>query len=307
MSHVLITGATGRLGGVVIREVIRKIGAENVSALVRDPSKAADLQALKVTLLKGDYSDPATLEQAFKGIEKLYFVSANDLANVGDQHRNVVKAAVAANVRHIIYVSGIRALDGTSSIPVIANVHEETEELIRKSGLKYTILMHGLYADILADWIPPGPTMESGEFRLPGGNGKAVYPTREDLALAGAAVITGSGHENKTYSLTGNRSSSFRDVAEKLTKLTEVNVRYVPIAQEEFLAQLKAQGADESIINTTVAYLKAFELGEFDHHDPTLERLLGRMPTTLIDFLKTVYRLPDDSEDADTIDTYYLK
>ena len=307
MGKILITGATGHLGGIVIREIIRRQGAEQVAALVRDPSKAVDLDAMHVDLRKGDYTDVVSLKAAFSGVDKIYFVSSSSMPDIGEQHHNVINAASESGVKHVVYVSGIRAINGPSAIPEIAQAYADTEERLKASGLVYTILVHGIYADQLAEWIPPRKTIDSRFFSLPAGDGKAVYPTREDLALAGAEVITGKGHENKTYYLTGNRSTSFYDVADKLSKLTETNITYTPIPQEVYIRQLKEQGADEAAIHRLLQYMTAYTNGEFDHHDPSLEMLLHRTPVTLTDFLKSLYRLPDDTEDADTIDTYFLR
>ena len=87
MSNILVTGATGSLGGAAVDFLLKRTDASNISVLVRDAAKVADLKAKGVTLLEGDYNDYASLVKAFKGIDKLYFVSSSDIENRNDQHK----------------------------------------------------------------------------------------------------------------------------------------------------------------------------------------------------------------------------
>src|SRR5215217_4037784 len=114
MSKILVTGATGQLGKAAVSELLQKVDANNISVLVRDPQKAEDLKEKGINVIKGDYNDYASLVAAFKGVNKLYFVSSSDVMKRFAQHQNVVKAAGEAGVGHIIYTSAQRkSEDGT--------------------------------------------------------------------------------------------------------------------------------------------------------------------------------------------------
>ena len=140
MNKILVTGATGQLGSAAVNELLQKVNATDISVLVRTPEKAEDLEAKGVNVIKGDYNDYASLVAAFKGVEKLYFVSSSDVMNRFAQHQNVVKAAVEAGVGHIVYTSAQRkSEDGTSPIALVADAHWQTDNLIKQSGLTYTI------------------------------------------------------------------------------------------------------------------------------------------------------------------------
>src|SRR5215207_6303175 len=128
MCKILITGATGQLGRAAVDELLQKVNAGDISVLVRDPQKAAELKAKGINVIKGDYNEYASQVTAFKGIDRLYFVSSSDVMNRFAQHQNVVKAAVKAGVGHIFYTSAQRkSEDGSSPIALVADAHWQTD------------------------------------------------------------------------------------------------------------------------------------------------------------------------------------
>jgi NAD(P)H dehydrogenase (quinone) len=291
MSKILVTGATGQLGKAAIQELLKKVAVENISALVRDLNKAGDLQAKGVNLIQGDYTDYASLVSAFKGVNQLYFVSSSDVMNRFAQHQNIVKAAVEAGVGHIIYTSAQRkSEDGSSPIAMVADAHWQTDDLIKQSGLTYTILKHGLYTDILPMFMGD-KVIETGTIFLPAGDGKSSYASREDLAAAGAIILTTVGHQNKTYEFGGPVSYSFHEIAGILSELSGKTVQYVSPAPEAYSDQLKSYGVPDPMIQGAATFCVAIAQGEFDFPSSDLEKILGRKPQTVKDFLKAAYQL----------------
>ena len=291
MSNILITGATGGLGRAVVENLLRTVSADQVSVLVRDPAKAADLQAQGVTIKQGDYTDYASLTQAFAGIDKLFLVSGNDVLNRVPQHTNVIKAAVQAGVKHLVYTSFQRKTeDGSSAVAFVAEAHLATEQLLKESGLTYTILKNALYLDILPLFMGP-QVLETGTIYLPAGNGRGSYASRADMGAAGAAALTGTGHENKTYEIAANTTYSFEDIARILSDLSGKPIRYVSPTAEEFGTQLAQAGVPAEGIQMAATFSVAIAQGEFDFPDPTLATLLGRTPESATDFLKAAYNL----------------
>lgn len=287
---ILVTGATGQLGREVVNQLLDKVKANEIYALVRDTSKAEDLKSKGVNLVKGDYTDYQSLVDAFTGVEKLYFVSSSDVMNRLTQHENVVKAAAAAKVGHIFYTSAQRkSEDGTSPIGIVGDAHWKTDALIKNSGLTYTILKHALYADILPMFMGE-KVVETGIY-LPAGNGKVSFATRKDMASVAAAVLTSSGHENKVYEIAGETSYSFKDVAAILSELSGKNVAYISPSVQEFSEVLRSKGLPEQMVMGTVTFCQAIAQGEFDFPNGTLKKLLGRDPQSVKDYLKTAYNL----------------
>ena len=136
---ILITGATGHFGSATIDFLLQKgVPAKDIAALVRDEAKADDLKAKGITILTADYDNYDSLVKAFHGIDKLLFVSGNDVVNRGQQQDNVVKAAKEAGVGHVIYTSFVRKNESeTSPIYFIAKSHLSTEKALKESGLTY--------------------------------------------------------------------------------------------------------------------------------------------------------------------------
>jgi NAD(P)H dehydrogenase (quinone) len=291
MSKLLVTGATGQLGRAVVNELLQKVEAKEISVLVRDVSIADALKAKGVTIIQGDYNDFSSLVNAFNGIEKLYFVSSSDVVHRFAQHQNVVKAAAEVKIGHIFYTSAQRkSEDGSSPIGMVGDAHWKTDNLIKETGLTYTILKHGLYTDILPMFMGD-KVIESGKIVLPAGDGKVSFATRNDLAAAGAVLLTSEGHENKVYEFGGKDSYSFHDIAGMLTELSGKSIEYVSPDPEEFSEQLKSNGVPDEAIQGTVAFCVAIAEGEFDFPSEDLANFLGREPKSVKEFLKKAYQL----------------
>ncbi|HVI46698.1 MAG TPA: SDR family oxidoreductase [Chitinophaga sp.] len=287
---ILVTGATGHLGNDVVHHLLKKIPASEIAALARDTTRLTALKEKGVEIRPGDYNDYDSLVKAFSGIDKLYFVASNDIPNRMQQHINVVNAAKEANVKHVVFTSFQRRRDSGTPIAFISDVYLETESRLKQSGITYTLMKHGLYADVLpfflGDSIP-----EDGIFTLPAGDGKVSFALRSDMGEAGAHVLTTTGHDNKTYEISGNTAFSIADVASILSGLAGREIRYVSPTPEAFRQQRIQAGLPPEIAAMVTSFGEAINEREFDFPDTTLETFLGRKPTPLKDYLKTVYGL----------------
>lgn len=287
----MITGATGPLGSAVIDSLLKKTSPERIVALVRNVDKAAGLAASGVEVRTGDYSEQPSLVSAFRGIDKLYFVSGNDIAHRMPQHEKVVRAAKEAGVRQVVYTS-FQHKDETAASPIafVAQSHLETEDLLKASGLVYTILQHGIYADMIP--IFSGPTLlETKTLYQPAGDGRTAFAVRTDLAEAGANVLldaTGR-YDNRTLVLTGAEAVSYHEVVKCISDATGLPIVYHSPSLEEFNAALTRAGVPAEIIGVVAGFATAIKAGEFDEVSNDLEQVLGRKPTRTAEFLKGVY------------------
>ncbi|MEN9909141.1 MAG: hypothetical protein RLZZ540_2290 [Bacteroidota bacterium] len=285
----LVTGATGNFGRLTIDFLLNKgIAANTISALVRDESKASDLAAKGINLKIGDYDNYDSLLNAFKGIDKLLLVSGTDLVNRSKQQLNVVKAAKEAGVKHILYTSFERKNEtATSPIAFLAQSHIDTDNAIKASGMQYTIFRNNLYLDVLPMFLGE-KVLESGIY-FPAGEGKAAYVSRNDLAEAAAIVLSSDGHENKEYAMNNIEDYSMNDVAKTLSTITNKEVLYLNPNAEDYQAALTNAGVPREYVGMFVAFAEAIKQGEFQSESSDLEKLLGRKPASLSDFLKQVY------------------
>jgi len=286
---ILVTGATGPLGNGVVEFLLKKTPASNIAALVRDPAKAEALKARGVEIRVGDYSNYDSLVKAFKGIDQLYFVSGNDIQNRSTQQANVVRAAKEAGIKHVLYTSFQRKNETASSpIALVAQTHLETESALKTSGIPYTILKHTLYTDMLPIFIGD-KVLETGVIFQPAGGGKVTFATRADMAEAAANILTSQGHENKEYEIAGSKAWSYQEIAGIISEITGKSINYISPTQEAFRQELTKAGVPDHYIGLFAGFGEGIKQGEFDQTDPTLEKLLGRKPTSVREFLQKVY------------------
>jgi NAD(P)H dehydrogenase (quinone) len=286
---ILVTGASGHLGRAAIESLLAKqVDPAHIAALVRDKAKAADLAAKGVQLREGDYSDTASLEKAFAGVNKLLLVSSSDVQ--GDrylQHKAVIDAAKAAGVQHIAYTS-INSNDrGNTRIPFIIDAHVQTEAYLQQAGVAYTILQNNLYADLIPAFLGH-QVLETGIY-FPAGEGRVAFALRTDMAAAAAAVFTTAGHENKTYAIAGNEAISFSDIAQMLSRISGKEIVYHHATPEDYVAELGKTGLPAEVAGFFASFAAAAVQNEFDTNNTDLETLLGRAPVSVEAFLAGVY------------------
>ncbi len=292
MSNILVTGATGQLGGAVTESLLKKTAASNIHVLVRDADKAAAFKAQGVTVHVGDYGNYASLLSAFKGIDKVYMVSGNDLPNRIEQQDNVVNAAKEAGVKHVVYTSYQRKNETDSSpIAFVAAGHLNTEAKLKASGLTYTILQHGIYADMIP--IFAGEQLLSTKtIYLPAGDGKTAYAVRTDQAEAGANVLldeTGK-YNNKSIELGGQEALSWQQVVGIISNIVGEKISYVSPTVAEFEAALTKAGVPAEYIGLFASFSQANSQGEFENVTTNLETILGRKPVSVAAYLNSVYK-----------------
>lgn len=221
---LLVTGATGQLGTIVIQNLLKKTSANKIVALVRDASKAADLIDRGVDVRVGSYDDIPSLDKAMQGVDKVLLIAGTDEHKRLQQHQNVVDAAKKAGVQCIAYTS--RTLKNRSTLAnQLMMGHFQTEDYIKQSGLSYTIFRNVLYMDAIPQFVG-GNVFETGIF-LPTGQGKVPFALRSDMGEAIANALVADDCANRIYQFTGSKSYSFDDVAATLTDLSGKTVPYI--------------------------------------------------------------------------------
>lgn len=284
---ILITGATGHLGGHVLENLLKKTDASNIAVLVRDENKAADLKAKGVEIRVGNFNDATSLVNAFNGIDKMLLISSSDLEDRLGQHKNVIDAAKNAGVKHIVY-TGVSMVDiNNSALKDFMIDHYQTQDYIKASGMKYTFLQHNLYADVLPMFIGEH-VLETGIF-FPAGTGKVPFALRSEMGEAAANVLTTDGHEDKTYRISSGQTYSFNDVAEGISKASGKEITYTDADPAQFTEVLKGAGVPEGMIHFSLGFAAAMKNNDFNIVTNDLETLLGRKPADLDQFLNSVY------------------
>lgn len=292
MSKILVTGATGNVGRKTLQKLLDRRPANELIGLVRDPARAADLAAQGIEIRQGDYFDHAGLVRAFTGVEKVLLVPSPAFTDRSTQHYNVITAAKEAGVRHILYTPMIRPEGSDSSIPEVTGPDLFTLQALRASGLEFTIAAHPPFTESLPGYIGAN-AVESG-IRVPAGAGRVGAATYDDLAEAQAVLLTEPGHENRNYSLHGTPAVSFAEIAGILSDLHGTEVAYSTVTEEQYVAQMLAAGLPESVAVFLLAWVRGINTGEWDNPSGDLEKLLGRKPTTVREYLRDNYLAPPE-------------
>ncbi len=290
---ILVTGATGKYGSAAIEHLVNKgVNASHISAMVRNAEKAQRLRDKGVEIRIGDYTNYDSLVKAFGGVDKLLLVSSNDRGDVENRtahHINVIKAAGEAKVKHIVYTSFVRKPKfEESAIAAFQNAHVQTEQFLKDSTIAYTILQNGIYLEMISVFAGE-KVAQTGVIMYPAGEGKASWVLREELAEAGAHVLTTEGHENKTYPLTNAESASFEEIARELSGTLGKEIQYQSPSIEEFQSSLAQFGVPELYIGMLSMWATAQAEGALNLNDSTLASFLGRKPTTTKQFIHQVY------------------
>ncbi len=289
MSNLLITGATGHLGTIIVEQLVKKINPAGISVLVRDENKAHALKALGVNVKKASYQDKEALSKAMENVDKVLLISSSDFNDRLGQHKNVVDAAQKSGVKHLFYTGAEMKDINTSPLQPLLEDHFKTEAYILGKGLPYTFLRNGLYFEIIPMFAGE-KAIETG-ITFPSDDGKVAFAARKDLGEAIANILTSEGHENKTYALSGNRAYSFKEVAAELTSLSGKTVLFNDVDEAGYIALLKQFGLPQEIIGFSALFAAGIKHNDFNQTHATLETFLGRPQTDLRSFLKETYHL----------------
>ena len=282
---IVVTGATGALGSLVIDELLAKIPAEQVVAVVRDKAKAAGIAARGVEIRVADYNKPETLAGAFHAGDVLLLISGSEAGQRIAQHIAVVNAAKDAGVARIAYTG---VLGGPAADFTLAAEHKATEEAVLGSGLTYTFLRNGWYTENYTAQIPVH--LEHGVVGS-AGTGKIGSATRQDFAAAAAAVLVGEGHENAAYELSGDEAWTLTEYAAELSKQSGKEVAYADVPPETLKGILLAAGLPEPFAEIIVDVdVSGISRGLLAGGSGDLSRLIGRPTTPLADTISVALK-----------------
>jgi NAD(P)H dehydrogenase (quinone) len=270
---IVVTGASGKLGRHVVEQLLEKVPAGQVTAVVRSPEKVADLAERGVRVAVADYNAPETFDGLFAAGDKVLLISGNefDKGRVR-QHSVVIDAAKAAGVALLAYTSAPGSLTAS-----LADDHRGTERALLDSGVPYVLLRNGWYHENYTENL--APVLEHNAVVAAAGEGRVSSASRADYAAAAVAVLTGEGHENTTYELGGDEAWSFAEYAAELSRQTGREIVYNPVTPEVLTGILTGAGLPEPVAATFAGVDAAIAKGELVVDSGDLSRLAGR-PTT---------------------------
>jgi NAD(P)H dehydrogenase (quinone) len=272
---IAVTGVTGGLGGRVARRLAeRGVGQRLV---VRDTGRAPALAGAEAAA--ASYDDPERLRRAFQGARTLLMVSASEDPDRLRLHANVVDAATDAGVERVVYTSFVGAAPECTF--TFGRDHWHTEELIKGSGLAWTMLRDNLYLDFL-----PLMVGADGVIRGPAGDGRMAAVTRDDIAdVAVAVLLEGGRHVGRAYDMTGPEALTMAEAAEQLTRFAGRTISYHPETLEEAYASRAHYGAPDWEVAGWVTTYTAIANGDLEAVSGDVAAVAGHPPMGLADFL----------------------
>ncbi|MDH6544922.1 SDR family oxidoreductase [Streptomyces lavendulae] len=279
---IVVTGATGSLGRLVVEELLAKVPADRLAVVVRNEEKAADLAARGIEVRVADYDDPASLAGAFRAGDRVLLISGSEVGRRVPQHTAVIKAAEAAGVAQLAY-TGI--LGGPEADFELAAEHKVTEQAVLDSGLPYTFLRNGWYHENYTAQL--ASVLEHGAVLGSAGEGRIASAARADYAAAAAAVLTGEGHLNQVYELSGDTAWSLAEYAAEVARQSGREVAYAALPADAHLTALTGAGVPEGFAAILVDVDAAISRGRLAGTSGDLARLIGRPTTPVADAIGT--------------------
>jgi NAD(P)H dehydrogenase (quinone) len=286
MAKILVTGATGALGRQTLEFLLSRVPASDVAALARDPQKLEDLAQRGVDVRRGDYLDQASLERAFAGIDRLMFISTVMFTDVMAQHRNIIAAAQAAGVKHIVYTAIQRREGSDFKISQVSDMDAQTEAALAAVNVDVTIVRNAMYMDMLPSILCVDA---SKRIRVPTCDTPAAFVSRRDLGEANAVILTTEGHGGRTYTFSGGVAVSMTDIAKILSTAPGQPVQFEDVSVDEFVTERVAAGLPEPVAVFLSNWFQAIAVGEFADVSGDLAQVLGRPPVTPQEFLPTAF------------------
>jgi len=273
-----ITGASGQLGRLTADELLERVPASDVVLITRRPEALAEYAARGVEVRAGDFSDPTTLPAAFAGIDRLLLVSTDAVGTRLPGQVAAVQAAAQAGVSRIAYTSITRP-EPANPAAVVAD-HAGTEQALRDSGTRWTMLRNAIYADMQVPVLQQAAA--TGQLVTNVGAGRYAYVTRADCAAAAAAALVSDDADDTIFDITGPDSLSSNDLAALAGKLGGTDVAVVDVDDAAYVAGLvEHAGLPEPVAQLLASFHQAARLGYFEAVSDDFAKLTGRPATPL--------------------------
>lgn len=274
---VLVTGATGNTGSALVARLIER--AVPVRAMVRSTANTAKLPP-EATVVVADFGDASSLAAALRGASRAYLVTPSSEKAQAHQQR-FADLAVQAGVRHLVVLSQLAA-DEHSPVRFL-RYHAVVERHVRDLGIDYTFLRPNLYFQGLLAFA--GSIASEGRFYAPIGDATVSAVDVRDVAAVAATALTETGHERKTYTLTGPRAVTHPDIAAALSAALGRTISFADVPPEQFARSLEGILPPWQVAGLLEDYAH-YRRGEASMTTPTIEQITGQPPTDVEQFAR---------------------
>ena len=274
---ILVTGASGNVGKTVLQEVA-KSGAKH-RAMYRSAAEAAKAPAGMETVI-ADFAKPETLSAALKGVASVYLV-CSPIPELVQLESNMIDACVTAGVRHVVQNSAMGAGDYDKSFP---SWHRKVEEKLKGARMTCTILRPNSFHQNAVAFF--APTIRSqGVFYSSMRDAKNSFLDVRDIAVVAMKALAGGEHAGKTYELNGPEAIDYTELARKMSRVSGREVEYVDIPMDAQKKAMLEQGMPQWQVTALLDLQQYYLNGKGGETDDLLEKLLGRAPIKMEEFL----------------------
>lgn len=300
---VAMTGASGQLGMLAARALMNRIAPSRIVLLSRAPESLGVFAARGVQVRACDFDNATSLPAAFANVSALLLISTDAIGRRVAQHASAIHAAREAGVDRIVYTSFLGAEPGNPAL--VAHDHCATEQLMRDSGLHWTVLRNAQYAEAILDVIMPN-ALAAGEWRSASGEGRIAPISRADCAEAAAAALLRPDLAGRMLNIVGPHLLTYREMAAMMAAASRKPVRFTPVSEDELYAMFDALGAPRSPADVApggfpwcsddmVSFEAALRDAWFEVLSHDAQDLLGRPPRAFSDLLDDRFPVLKDS------------
>lgn len=276
MGAVFVTGATGTVGSAVVEHLI-ELG-QPVIAGIRDPRGGVRVpDAAEARPFSFD-DPPAVLAEALEGADRVFLMRPPAIADVQAKLFPFIDVARRRGIRHIAFLS-LQGVQVNRRTP-----HHAVERYLRDTRSPFTFLRPNFFMQNLATTYA-GPIRERGEVFVPAGRSRTAFIDARDVGRAAAATLTGHGHIGKAYTLSGEQSLSYRNVAEIMTDVLRRPIRYSRPSEDLYLGQLAADEFPEDYIAVQKMIHRVVRLNVSAFPNRSIRKLTAQPAGTLKDFV----------------------
>jgi NAD(P)H dehydrogenase (quinone) len=262
---------------------LRSVAPDKLRLTSRDTRKLADFFSRGHQTVTADFADRQSMDKAFSGVTTVLLISGDGPNEVRmRQHRSAIDAAKSAGVQRIVYTSFANPTR-TSLFP-FAWAHADTEEYLMSCGLSYTILRNNHYAENINGAI--AHAKQTGILSLPSAYGRVAYITRSDAAEVAASALTGSGHDNRVYEITGPEAVDLFDIAAVLSQTWNRRIEASEMAPETFAQVLTGFGVEDFALQPVVLSRVAASVGEYAVVSQDAAHITGRPMLSMRDYVR---------------------
>ncbi len=274
---ILVVGATGNVGGNLVAALVGK-GAD-VRGLAHSDDGAAAVRTAGAEAAVGELTDLDSLDAAFDGVD-VAFILTRGMENQVEMAGNAVEAAKRAGVGRIVRSSGF--LPEPVLETVLGRQHHEIEQLVKNSGVPYTIIKPTFFMQNL---MGAAQTVASdGVLYWAFGDGRAGMIDVRDIVDVAAEVLTSDGHEGVTYTLTGPASISMHDVAEAFSKVLGKRIQYIDVPVEAAVQGMVGMGMPQFMADTFGELFPLFANNGADRATNDVGKVTGHPARSINDF-----------------------